>query len=146
MVIAYLVIYGSYGVLNFTSLYVPLLAAVKLLDALRSVVIDLACAASLVRYRSKPKDTPEQEKALAESRQVHRAFILSVINKFFFVNLGRVLLALVWAVASFILAILMRPFVGNPFLFGSNAGSKNYSFLKSQRKTRAKKKRFGLIV
>lgn len=146
VVVSYLVIYGSYGVLNFTSLYIPLLAAVKFLDSLRSVAIDLACISSLVRYRPKPDDTPARVKEITESRQVYRAFIVSVLNKFFLVNMGRVLLALVWAVTSFILAVFMRPFIGNRFLFGRNAGSKNYSFLKSQRKMRARKKRFGLIV
>jgi len=50
VIVYYMVFYGSYGVLNFTALYVPLLAAAKLLESLRNLLLDFAMTISLNKF------------------------------------------------------------------------------------------------
>jgi len=149
---------GEYGVLNFSEMYIAFLVFVKVLEAFRCLICDLSVLSAFARYpmdamkdlsgltdeeQKKKKKDKEQS---TEKREKYVAFMLHVVNKLFLVTFGRVILALVWGFTSWIIGLLLRPYIANLFLFGENLNSRNFSFLRPIRKMRTRQSRFGVNV
>uniref|UniRef100_A0A6B2KXC3 Glycosyl transferase 48 domain-containing protein n=1 Tax=Arcella intermedia TaxID=1963864 RepID=A0A6B2KXC3_9EUKA len=126
---------GLYGVINFPELYVSFLFAVKILESFRGFMLDCIVIKSNLKYG---------EDKNKENHELYELFMVHVINKFFLVNLGRISMAFIWCLLNTVVALLMRPYWAYFILFGKNAGSRAFAFLKPLRKRRKLQNRFGI--
>jgi len=148
----FLINFGTYGILDFAEMYIPLLVFVKVLEAFRGLVCDCAVISAHVRYPEPDLNQPvnsADDKPIekpSDMRQKYLTLMLHVINKLFLVNAGRIFIAFLWGVCSYLIGIILRPVVANVFLFGKNVNNKGFNFLKPIRKLRTKQHKFGIKV
>jgi len=148
----FLISFGTYGILDFAEMYIPFLIFVKVLEAFRGLICDCAVISAYVRYpdtESQPPVNSAEDKSIekpSDTRQKYLTLMLHVINKLFLVNAGRIFVAFLWGVCSYIIAVVLRPIVANVFLFGKNVNNKGFNFLKPIRKLRMKQHKFGIKV
>merc|ERR1712014_82450 len=109
----WVVYYGFYGVISFTTIYIPGLFFAKTLESLRATLLDVLVWNALRKYPDLPithRTTADEKKKQLQQVQVRNkliSFQLLILNKFFLVNMGRITLALVWGVLQFIVAVIM---------------------------------------
>jgi len=144
----FLITLGTYGILDFAEMYVPLLVFVKMLEALRGLICDGSVISAYMRYPSEQQslDPKVPQEDPNEMRQKYLTLMLHVINKLFLVNASRIFMAFLWGILSYLVAVIMRPTIANMFLFGKNVNGKGFGFLKPLRKLRMKQTRFGIKV
>eukprot|EP01126_Amoeba_proteus_P003581 TRINITY_DN11198_c0_g1_i2.p1 TRINITY_DN11198_c0_g1~~TRINITY_DN11198_c0_g1_i2.p1 ORF type:complete len:491 (-),score=63.74 TRINITY_DN11198_c0_g1_i2:167-1639(-) len=134
----YLVHLGYYGTYNFSSLYIPFMVFVKLLESLRVLALDFLGITAEYRFSLNTKENKENKDKFI-------TYTITVLNKFFFIHAGRIFLAIAWGVISFLVALIMRPLWANWFLFGNNSSNQAFEYLNPMRKRRAEAHQFGLF-
>jgi len=144
----YIVTFSYYGVFNLASIYIAILALVKFLESIKSMLCDLTVLIAYYKHPVPENPTSEEGLAMKEQREKYITFTIHLLQKIFLVSVGRSFFALIWGIANYIVAILMRPFFSNAFLFGANSTqweSAKFEFLDDLRKERKKKSLFGIM-
>jgi len=86
-------------------------------------------------------------RAAEELREINFiCYFIALLNKLFLYETIRSLCALIWGLVNLVLALIMRPILGNWILFGSNANSKKFEYLVPLRKTNKKNRRFDTLA
>jgi hypothetical protein len=101
------------------------------------------------KYKVALSDKERDEKLNAEIKRRQINFItyyIALFNKLFLLDTIRSAVALIWVVLNLILALLIRPTIGNWMLFGSNTNSKKFEYLKKLREMYKKNKRFNDLI
>jgi len=93
------------------------------------------------------EDYDKKVAAAVELKEINFiCYFIALLNKLFLYELIRSFCALVWGVANLLLALIIRPIIGNWVLFGSNANSKQFEYLEPLRKVHKKNKRFDTLA
>jgi len=80
-----------------------------------------------------------------ELRQINFiCYYIALFNKLFLYEFIRSFCALVWGLLNLVVAIVIRPVIGNWVLFGGNANSRKFEYLKPLRKNNKRIRRFGM--
>jgi len=94
-----------------------------------------------------PKEILKRREAALELKQINYiCYFISLLNKLFLYESIRSLCGIIWALMNLVLALIIRPVIGNWILFGTNANSKKFEYLKPLRKTNKRNKRFNTLA